>query len=651
MTTDLGGTRTGQKPHRNGKKNGHTDAGEAGPQPRVPPHNIDAERSLLGGVLLDREAPLKDLFTLCPAADFYRDAHRKVAEAVVSLAEDAISVDRVTVSERLTERGDLEQVGGSDFLEQLESYVPIAANLAYYAKIVHDKARARRLIEAASSVVQLGYDQHGDVSDFITEADKRIKSVVEDGRKKLPALHTRAIQISRELLTKTPPPRRFMLIDAGTGRGVCLRGKAGLFAAAGGTGKSSVFGQLAISLATGLTLFGPGGWAPVDEMRVLLLAGEDDREELERRLFFSARDIGAVSDESMAAIAKNVVAIPLAGSGCALTNDDSFSDATLLPETTFAIALREHVSEQAKIGKPYGLILIDPLSRFAGFDVEKDNSAATRWVQVIETLTAPECGSPGVLVAHHTKKRGADDRKSDAVDLIRGASALKDGVRWAAVLEQQKRTKGGPDLLTLKIVKANGVPPQLVPLILCRPNDGNEGSLRLATPDEIATNEKLAEIVKSRKEVVDELRTEIMKAMEPGRAYSRRDLTKMLHRRPGSITDAVNQLLTEGVLDEPRQGVLKLNQQLGLGASQVFPENGKHLSPAAQPSGSRASGSLPLLPFRAEGSREAGDPVAASQLKAEEKAPNPATVSHVSQAERETLGDEPPPHTDEDAPA
>jgi hypothetical protein len=352
----------------------------------------------------------------------------------------------------------------------------------------------------------------------------------------------------------------------------------------------------------------------------------------------------------MELIAQNIVAIPLAGCGCALTNDDSLlKDSTLLPETTFAVALREHVrASRRRPGVLTGCILIDPLSRFAGFDVEKDNAAATRWVQVIETLTAPECGSPAVLIAHHTKKRGADDRKSDAVDLIRGASALKDGVRWAAVLEQQKRTRGGPDLLTLKIVKANGVPPQLSPLILCRPNDGNEGALRIATPEEVATNEKLAEAVKSRKELVDELRTDIVKAMEPGRAYSRRDLAKMLECRPARISDAVSQLLTEGLLDEPRQGVLKLNKQLDLGASQTLPDFGKHSSPAATPSASRASGSLPFLPFRAEGSREAGETGAASQHKNEEKTPKTENASRASQDQREALGAEPPPITDED---
>src|SRR3954463_9881331 len=149
-----GGTQKRGK-HRNGN-----DAGASAvqlPHGRVPPHNLDAEKSLLGGVLLDREAPLRELANICSAADFYRDQHRKVFEAMLSLLEDGIEVDRVSVTDRLETRGDLEAAGGADYLELLDKVVPTAANLAYYAKIIHDKARARRMIETASTIAQLGY--------------------------------------------------------------------------------------------------------------------------------------------------------------------------------------------------------------------------------------------------------------------------------------------------------------------------------------------------------------------------------------------------------------------------------------------------------------------------------------------------------------
>jgi hypothetical protein len=607
MTTTGGGTRK----ERKSQKNGAVVA--ALPPGRVPPHNDDAEQSLLGGVLFDPQAPLAALAGICSAPDFYRTTHRKVWEAMLSLFEDGIAIDRVSLGDRLEARGDLDNAGGRDYVDLLDKCPPISGNLAYYAKIVHQKARARRLIETASAIAMLGYEQHGDVATFLAESEARIRSVVSDepaaGKLSLPAL---AIKLSRDMLLRPPPARKVLLHEASTRRPIFLRGKVGLFAAAGGTGKSSAFGQLAISLATGLTWFGPGGWAPVGTMRVLLLAGEDDEEELSRRLFFSAKDIGAVSDEALELVARNVVAIPLAGRGCALTMDDSFSNTTLLPETAFAVAVRDHVRDVAAQGRPYGIILIDPLSRFAGFDVEKDNAAATRWVQVVETLTAPECGQPAVMAAHHTKKRNGDDHESAAVELIRGASALKDGVRWAAVLEQQKRSKDGPDLLTLRIVKANGVPPQLMPLVLCR-DEANEGALRLATNAEIATNDKLLEVVKTKKEMIDDVRTHVVSVMQPGRAYSRNDLVRLSGRRRLLVLDAVNQLLTEGGLDEPRRGVLRVVNQLDLGTGN---HPGNHSSSAARFPGSGGSGPLPFPALRPEGAGNQRTPEAAGVQKA-----------------------------------
>src|SRR3954447_6493382 len=177
----MGGGTHKERKRQNG--NGAPAGVIALPHGRVPPHNLDAERSLLGGILLDREAPLKEIAQACSSADFYRGEHRKIVEAMFSLLEDGIAVDRVSVLERLMVRGDLEAAGGEEYLGRLDMVVPSAANLVYYAKIIRDKARARRLIEAASSIAQLGYEQHGDVADFLAEAEKRFRGVVDDEAK------------------------------------------------------------------------------------------------------------------------------------------------------------------------------------------------------------------------------------------------------------------------------------------------------------------------------------------------------------------------------------------------------------------------------------------------------------------------------------
>jgi replicative DNA helicase len=148
------------------------------PHGRVPPHNLDAERSLLGGILLDGQA-FNDVVGTVSPDEFYRDAHRKIFEAMSALQEKSQPIDRITLKDALTAAGAFEAVGGDEFIDLLDKFVPTAANLSYYAKIVHDKALARRLIEAAGTIAQLGYEQHGDVGDFADECERRIFSVTE----------------------------------------------------------------------------------------------------------------------------------------------------------------------------------------------------------------------------------------------------------------------------------------------------------------------------------------------------------------------------------------------------------------------------------------------------------------------------------------
>ncbi len=148
------------------------------PHGRVPPHNLDAEKSLLGGILLDSQA-FADVVEIVRPEEFYRDAHRKVFEAMAALFGKGQPIDRITVKDELTALGAFEAVGGDEFIDLLDKIVPTAANLSYYAKIVQEKALARRLIEAASSIAQLGYEQHGEVAEFADECERRIFAVTE----------------------------------------------------------------------------------------------------------------------------------------------------------------------------------------------------------------------------------------------------------------------------------------------------------------------------------------------------------------------------------------------------------------------------------------------------------------------------------------
>jgi replicative DNA helicase len=146
---------------------------------RLPPQNLDAERSVLGGILLDNVA-LNDVLEILRAEDFYREAHRKVFEAMCALSTRAEPIDRVTLKNELVALSAYEQAGGEDFIDLLDKIVPSASNLSYYARIVHDKAMARRLIEAAHAIAAQGYEQHGEVGEFLDDAERRIFAITEE---------------------------------------------------------------------------------------------------------------------------------------------------------------------------------------------------------------------------------------------------------------------------------------------------------------------------------------------------------------------------------------------------------------------------------------------------------------------------------------
>ena len=150
----------------------------AAPHGRLPPQNLDAERSVLGGILLDN-ASINDVLEIVRPEDFYREAHRKVFEAMCALSTRGEPVDRVTLKNEMVALGSYDQAGGEDFIDLLDKIVPSASNLAYYARIVHEKAIARRLIEAAHAIAAQGYEQHGDVGEFLDDAESRIFAITE----------------------------------------------------------------------------------------------------------------------------------------------------------------------------------------------------------------------------------------------------------------------------------------------------------------------------------------------------------------------------------------------------------------------------------------------------------------------------------------
>src|SRR5512136_404619 len=146
---------------------------------KLPPQSIEAEMSILGGILLENDAINRVLDVLVPD-DFYRESHRKIMRAMISLNEHREPCDLITLTTVLKRKGELEEVGGGAYLATLVDYVPTAANIAYYCRIVKEKGLTRRLISAATDIVTSGYDDHMEVAELLDNAQKVIFEISEN---------------------------------------------------------------------------------------------------------------------------------------------------------------------------------------------------------------------------------------------------------------------------------------------------------------------------------------------------------------------------------------------------------------------------------------------------------------------------------------
>lgn len=273
-------------------------------------------------------------------------------------------------------------------------------------------------------------------------------------------------RIDSTWLDKAPPPRDWLLTRPKSecdreAEGFFPCGKVGILAAAGGTGKTMALIQLALAVATGEKWL--GHYSTPKPGRVLLALGEEDAEEMRRRIHQAVTALNMTPQAKAHAMAR-IDVLPLAGEAVAFVNKDPKTGE--VGERLSIEQLREQLRERVQNTEgepghePWRLLVLDPLSRFAGPDSETDNAAATRFVQAVESLTKVP-GNPAVLLAHHTTKstRGKDTDSLDST-AARGASALVDGVRWVATLLADKSDDSDElRTVTLQLAKSNYTAP------------------------------------------------------------------------------------------------------------------------------------------------------------------------------------------------
>jgi len=146
---------------------------------RTLPHNLEAEKSVLGAILIHNEA-FNHAAELIDARDFFRDAHRRIFDKMVALSERGDAIDLVTLKEELQRSSELDEVGGPAYIASLADGVPRSANIEHYARIVKEKATLRNLIHSANRILTTAYEAEQDADLILDDAEKAIFEIAED---------------------------------------------------------------------------------------------------------------------------------------------------------------------------------------------------------------------------------------------------------------------------------------------------------------------------------------------------------------------------------------------------------------------------------------------------------------------------------------
>ena len=146
---------------------------------RIPPHSVEAEQSVLGSILLDKEAMISVSETLVPE-DFYKEAHKVIYESMLKLYNSQSEIDLITLADELRDQGYLDDIGGIAYITSLSTVVPTTSNIKYYVNIVKEKSISRQLISAANDIINLGYDGSAKVEYVLENAEKKIFDISQE---------------------------------------------------------------------------------------------------------------------------------------------------------------------------------------------------------------------------------------------------------------------------------------------------------------------------------------------------------------------------------------------------------------------------------------------------------------------------------------
>ena len=420
-------------------------------------HDLDAERSILGGVLLDPLA-IKALAAL-KSSDFYNAAHRQIFAAMLALDLDGSPIDRVTVKHSLAERGVLATVG-EDTVDLLDKVVPNASHLAFYAEIVSKHARTREAMAGLAS--DLADAETPDAKRAVLErAADKLKDPEE--KKKHNPLRASYRQLSADDILTDPPPQQFIL------RPYIPSGVVSILSGPGGGNKTTLTIYIAVCRALGLRFF--GGEVP-PEGETVIVSTEDRIDDYRRKLGALRLELGA--QFNAACVAQRLHFVDLSGVPCRMVRAEGGQYApTGMPEQ-----LAEVIAEVAPRADH---VVMETISRLTG-GVETNESLSILVESSQRLCRLRESVGLGVTLVGHVSQEVGRNGNADAY-AGRGGSALGDNGRSSLVLQKvnaETLKKYRPDvevsaeqldkLRVLTHPKSNGCPGAAPLLLQCGGN-------------------------------------------------------------------------------------------------------------------------------------------------------------------------------------
>ncbi len=443
------------------------------PSGRVPPQALEAEMSVLGAMLLEKEA-IGRATEVLDASCFYRDSHRKIFEAILSLYDRNESPDLITLTEELRKRGQLEGVGGAAYISSLLDSVPTAANVEYHANIVLEKGVLRKLIEVATELVQRGYEASDSSGQLIDRAEELIFGINDPRMKRgfvsLKSLLPRAVDVIQEVFDNkravTGIPTGFLDMDKMTAGFQ----KADLIIVAGrpSMGKTS----LAMNIAE---------FAAVKErLPVGIFSLEMSKEQLVMRMLSSQARIPAHRLRTGYLRPEEWQSLAMAAG--------VLSEAPLFIDDTPAISVMEMRAKARRLKKEQGLamIVVDYLQLARGYSNPESRQQEISQISRSLKALAKELEIPIVALSQLSRAVEQREDKRPMLSDLRESGAIEQDADLVVFIFREEFYRPNKE-------EVRGV----AEVIIGKHRNGPTGTVRLAWIGELARFESLAEVEES----------------------------------------------------------------------------------------------------------------------------------------------------------